>query len=402
MAAMKEEKEEEEEAQVLQSISNFSDSPNGKSRRRRRSGGSSGGSFEFCVLRKPNLLSADQLFSDGVLLPIYRIPTSGETPETNLLGSSGEEEKTRFAPELNPPDSSVEQLSGLVSEPDRPDLSAAEQPELVPESERRDSSAAEQVQLEPETDCPDLSRAERPELEPKSEHPDSYGAEQPDLGSGSGPEISAAAVSSSTTSSKRWRDIFKRAPKGGEIPGEKTSKEKKGGIFAAHAAELVLNINIWPFRRSNSAGNGSGMPPAGAALTPPRVISAPCSPAEFNFKKLPTPRKGRTYTAWPPRRSVSGTSSRSNGVLTKSADKDVGKDRSHGDKGYTTKEGGNKGRGKVSPAAGDGGDWYKARVLTMKASMCPDASGSGGDGGVSGVGRRSNLRTLFANKIYEI
>ncbi|CAH9079528.1 unnamed protein product [Cuscuta europaea] len=245
-------------------------------------GKSSSNSFEFCVLRKSDLLSADQLFSHGVLLPLY-CPASEHT-------------QTR----------------------------------------------AQQLQLEPE---PDHSK-QQPALEFES----------------------AAVVGSSTTASKRWRNIFKRV---GQNTGQKVvSRDKKGGgFFGAHTSERVLNINIWPFRRSNSAGNGACAPAPGTAS--PKVSSAPCSPTDFKLKKVPTPKK-----AWPPRRSTDCRTKSGAGC-----NKDVGYKR----------------WGKVSPAAGDGcgGDWYnKARVLTMKAS---DSPGSGG--GVSGEGKRSNLGTLFSKQI---
>ncbi|CAH9114298.1 unnamed protein product [Cuscuta epithymum] len=284
----------------LQSPANSLTFPDGKSTTRRRSSSSGSNSFEFCVLRKANLLSADELFSDGVLLPLY-CPAS---PDLIALGAEQQQS---------------------VSEPDHPHLSGAEQPALGPDHSV--SSAAKQ----------------QPGLEFES----------------------AAVVGSSSTASKRWRNIFKRVGNGGE-----NTTDKKGGFFGAHASERVLNINIWPFRRSNSAGNGGCAPAPGTAS--PKVSSAPCSPTDFHLKKSPVPRKARSNLAWPPRRSTD----------------------------CRTKSGaGCKGWGKVSPAAGDGcgGDWYnKARVLTMKASDSP-ASGSG----VSGEGRRSNLGTLFSTKLYE-
>nr|GMD91707.1 uncharacterized protein LOC109169746 [Ipomoea batatas] len=211
--------------------------------------------------------------------------------------------------------------------------------------------------------------------------------EQPQLGAESGPEISAAPVASSSaaaaaetaafSSSKRWRDIFKRSDK----KGEKVNKDKKGGggIFGgsngANAAERVLNINIWPFRRTKSAGNGGARPVASGLSSPKTSSSAPCSgtnsPGDFKPKKSPS----RSSLVWPARRSVG---SRSYGFPTKPADKSPRKDRSFVERSFRKE--GNKGWRKVSPA----GDWHKARILTMSTDASPAAANAAG--GVSGEG----------------
>lgn len=226
------------------------------------------------------------------------------------------------------------------------------------------------------------------------------------MGAESGPEISAAAVASSSaaaaetaafSSSKRWRDIFKRSDK----KGEKVNKDKKGGggIFGGSnggsAAERVLNINIWPFRRTKSAGNGAARPVGSGLSSPKTSSSAPCSgtnsPGDFKPKKSPS----RSSLVWPARRSVG---SRSYGFPTKSADKSPRKDRSFVERSFRKE--GNKGWRKVSPAAADGGggDWHKARILTMSSDASPAAAAAGG---VSGEGPvRVNLRHLFTKKVY--
>ncbi|XP_031125029.1 uncharacterized protein LOC116027491 isoform X2 [Ipomoea triloba] len=333
-----------EEAKLEAPPQTLSPSSNGRTRRRRRrSSGSS--SFEFCVLRKPNLLSADQLFSDGVLLPLHLLhcPSSAD--------------------------------------------------DHSPEPKRPDSSPVVELKQPNQPDSPRIKRVE-----------------QPQLGAESGPEISAAPVASSSaaaaaetaafSSSKRWRDIFKRSDK----KGEKVNKDKKGGggIFGGSnggsAAERVLNINIWPFRRTKSAGNG-GARPVGSGLSSPKASSAPCSgtnsPGDFKPKKSPS----RSSLVWPARRSVG---SRSYGIPTKPADKSPRKDRSFVERSFRKE--GNKGWRKVSPAAADGGggDWHNARILTMNASMSTDASTADATaGGISGEGPvRVNLRHLFTKKVY--
>ncbi|XP_031125019.1 uncharacterized protein LOC116027491 isoform X1 [Ipomoea triloba] len=334
-----------EEAKLEAPPQTLSPSSNGRTRRRRRrSSGSS--SFEFCVLRKPNLLSADQLFSDGVLLPLHLLhcPSSAD--------------------------------------------------DHSPEPKRPDSSPVVELKQPNQPDSPRQIKR----------------VEQPQLGAESGPEISAAPVASSSaaaaaetaafSSSKRWRDIFKRSDK----KGEKVNKDKKGGggIFGGSnggsAAERVLNINIWPFRRTKSAGNG-GARPVGSGLSSPKASSAPCSgtnsPGDFKPKKSPS----RSSLVWPARRSVG---SRSYGIPTKPADKSPRKDRSFVERSFRKE--GNKGWRKVSPAAADGGggDWHNARILTMNASMSTDASTADATaGGISGEGPvRVNLRHLFTKKVY--
>lgn len=76
-----------------------------------------------------------------------------------------------------------------------------------------------------------------------------------------GPSSSSSAVAAAASSSKRWRDIF-RAP---------ASEKKAGGGLSE------LNINLWPFSRSRSAGNGGAVGKDGPAGAARRVSSAPCS-----------------------------------------------------------------------------------------------------------------------------
>ncbi|KAG1331444.1 translation initiation factor IF-2-like [Cocos nucifera] len=156
---------------------------------KRRSSDSSSPEFEFWVVGNPShpqqeLLTADELFVDGVLLPLHL-------------------------------------LSVVHSEP------------------------------EP-----------RPEPEPEPEP-----AETP-------PEPSQASISSSPSSgSKRWKDIFKVGEKKGEEKEGQRRERRSGGGGAAE-----LNINIWPFSRSRSAGNGASAGRRRAsAMAGRKASSAPCS-----------------------------------------------------------------------------------------------------------------------------
>ncbi|KAI3456505.1 hypothetical protein Pfo_013168 [Paulownia fortunei] len=327
---------------------------------RRRSGDSNSPEFEFWMIRnpsfpQPNLLSADELFSDGVLLPLHLLHLSNETP--------------------------------------------------TPPPQDPEASGLGQVQ-EPESNTTELA------------------------------ELSAT---STLTSSKRWRDIFKKNDKKSSEAStiintddhstkekdnsvkEKKREKKNGGAGGGGASNGVtaaeLNINIWPFSRSRSAGNGGTRPRSAAATR--KVSSAPCSRSnsagESKSRKWPSSpgragvHLGRSSPVWQVRRSGGG--GRSSEAVVKSAEKGIKKD-------------GNVGRRKL-PVAGSGGGGSKAKVLNLNVPMCigyrhhlscrsdeisaggvtAEAAGGGRNGGgVSGEGVRGsnlfNIRSLFTKKVY--
>ncbi|KAJ8545079.1 hypothetical protein K7X08_017662 [Anisodus acutangulus] len=332
--------------------------------RRRSSDSTHSPEFEFWMVRnpsfpQPNQLSADELFSHGVLLPL------------DLL---------QCPPAADP------------SDPNEPFSSKTE---------------------------PEPSGSGRPESE-------------------SGPDPSTAIVNSSgergsLTSSKRWKDIFKKTEK--KDCNEENCREKKkekekrkekkhvGGSNGVSGAEL--NINIWPFSRSRSAGNGGSRPriTGGSGLATRKVSSAPCSRSnsagDSKSRKWPnSPSRGgvhlgRSSPVWQVRRNVGPRS------CTRSFDKVLEK--------VVKKEGGEV-RRKVTSTSANGGP--KARVLNLNVPMCIGyrnqlgcrsdensainiaAAGGcvGGDGGdqngstVTGEGvRGSNLfsiKSLFTKKVY--
>ncbi|KAK7292438.1 hypothetical protein RIF29_08218 [Crotalaria pallida] len=148
---------------------------------------------------QPNILSADELFLDGVLLPLHLLPT------------------TRLTLKPDP-----EQLS--------------------------------------------------PPPPPHQQHP-----EPPTPSSASITASSAAVLSSS----KRWKDIFRKSDKkkNSEEEEEKVDegkKKKKKERKGAGTSSAELNINIWPFSRSRSAGNSGSTRPKVFPSTR-KVNSAPCS-----------------------------------------------------------------------------------------------------------------------------
>ncbi|XP_072981727.1 uncharacterized protein [Typha angustifolia] len=169
---------------------------------KRRSSASSSPDFEFWMVGNPNtfpqspLVTADELFVDGVLLPLHllSLPTATSSAEPDPIP----------------------------------------QPEPEPERER-----------EPERDASALG---------------------------------ASITASVTSSSKRWRDIFKVVgEKKGDEKERRSSKERKAGGGGGGAAEI--NINIWPFARSRSAGDGAAArrPKSSSSAPPRKSCSAPCS-----------------------------------------------------------------------------------------------------------------------------
>lgn len=272
----------------------------------------------------------------------------------------------------------------------------------------------------------------KPEPKPEPSHHEAFPADQDPVPSeGLEPHLSAPEPQSS----KRWRDIFQKtsrkasssAPSGGtrdrEIK-EKKRERKSGG--AATTAEL--NINLWPFSRSRSAGNNAVRRPraastssSAAAAGPRKVSSAPCSRSnsagESRFRKWPgSPARtgihlGRSSPVWQARRGVSGGKS-SDSAAAKGVKKEAFDRRL------------NKIQAPSAPDSGVGG--AKGRVLNLNVQMCigyrhhtncrNDANGAGGTVGVgdgggqiiggsgSGDGGRGsnffNLRGLFAKKVY--
>ncbi|MQL95170.1 hypothetical protein Taro_027836 [Colocasia esculenta] len=200
----------------------------------RRSSASSSPEFEFWMvhnpsLPQPDLLSADELFVDGVILPLrLRHQPASDTPHP------------RFGPEPQP--------------------ERVPQPQTEPQPERE-----AEAEGEPGPQPPVASITAAEPAPPASSSSPSCTAP-----SSSAHLPSSAAPAPST--SKRWKDLFKVA--GGEKRAEDKERRRERKNSAGGGAEL--NINIWPFSRSRSAGN-SGTRPKSAAASGRRVSSAPCS-----------------------------------------------------------------------------------------------------------------------------
>ncbi|XP_073279300.1 uncharacterized protein [Primulina huaijiensis] len=294
--------------------------------------------FEFRMIRnpsfpQPNLLSADELFYDGFLLPLHKINLSN-------------------VPRPPPPRKDIIEASGPGEEP---------------------------------------SNVESAEL----------------------------SASPRLTSSKRWMDIFKKSSrssttasadgngkrKGIDDYSKEKRREKNNAVSASNGfSASELNINLWPFPRSRSAGNEGTRPrPASAAR---KVSSAPCSRSnsagESKSRKWPSsPSRaagvhlGRSSPVWQVRRGGSGggvaVSARSSHAFLKSAQKGIRKD-------------GNDIRRKTQAAGSvSGGPVYiDYRHHLSCRSDDNSAHGGGGGGGISGEGVRGNnlfnIRSLFTKK----
>ncbi|MED6144093.1 hypothetical protein PIB30_012453 [Stylosanthes scabra] len=263
--------------------------------------------FEFWMVRnpscpQPDILSADELFVDGVLLPLHLLSSKTQTHPTH-----------------------TQQTSTSSSQPDPP-------PPPEPSASITDSS-------------PPLS------------------------------------------SSKRWRDIFKKTEKKNSENTTTTSsgtqdndnerdkdkdkdkpkkKDRKGGGSTASPAEL--NINIWPFSRSRSAGNAVTRPKLfpGAPVTR-KTNSAPCSRSnsagESKSRKWPSSpgrpgvHLGRSSPVWQVRRG--GSTSKNTEALFANHEK------------WSKRETSTAGRrSKVSSAPSSGGEGGTARVLNINVPTC--------------------------------
>ncbi|KAE9594722.1 hypothetical protein Lal_00043149 [Lupinus albus] len=292
--------------------------------------------FEFWMLRnpsfpQPNLHSADELFVDGVLLPLQLLSTT------------------------NKPDPETVNLESLVHDP---------KPGPVPE-------------------------------------PDS------------------STVITESSSSKRWKDIFKKSEKNNNVEEKEKEKEKgkkKERRSGSGASSAELNINIWPFSRSRSAGNSGTRPKlfTGAPATR-KVNSAPCSRSNSageskSQKWQSSPSRagvhvGRSSPVWQVRRGgknselqapnaekgskkretitscrrkVAGSGSAKAKVLNLNVPMCIGyrhnlscrsdEDSAVGVSGATTTSGGDSGRG-YGNDGGSGGNMFNIRSLFTKKSI---------------------------------
>ncbi|KAI3878044.1 hypothetical protein MKW92_017937 [Papaver armeniacum] len=374
--------------------------------------------FEFWMVSnpsfpQPNLHSADELFVDGIILPLCLL--------------SHDEQQQQHSSDENP------------------------QRNLNDEEEVNEAPISEQgIKSEPET-----------EIEPSREI-----GTQP----GSGPESSSSSAAASTTvfsTSKRWRDIFKVGEKKSINNNSSNQEESKSGVEKSEKRKdrkststnntsstasgtnnsAELNINIWPFSRSRSAGNNNVNRPK-VPLTR-KVSSAPCSRSnsgsESKSRKWPSsPSRGggihlgRSSPVWQVRRglntttaSATGMNKNSSEVVVKNADIKVSNVKKEGNADNKVKKEGSESsrwsKSRLGGGSGGGGSNGGGVVsgLNLNVQMCMgyrqnsicrsdehrsnllvngasggDQSCSGGAAGSNGGNgvKMFNIRTLFSSK----
>ncbi|GER44915.1 cytochrome b6 [Striga asiatica] len=208
--------------------------------------------FEFFSSFSPtDLLTADQLFSGGVLLPLHHLRLSDNTP-----------------PPAPDPESSG-------SDPSRPD---------------------------PEPEVPSIGSARLTAVAPSTQ---SLSRRWSDIFRRN------EKKSPRTSMDMDVEDLINTKEKDTIVNGFKEKKRERstgGRGSGVTAAELNININIWPFSRSRSAGNGAGRPRPAAAR---KASSAPCSrsnsASESKSRRWPSsPGRGvpvgRSSPVWQARR----------------------------------------------------------------------------------------------------
>ncbi|CAA0826498.1 Unknown protein [Striga hermonthica] len=174
--------------------------------------------FEFfSSFSPPGLLSADQLFSGGVLLPLHHLRLSDNTP-----------------PPAQDPQSSGSDPLRPETEPEVPSIGSARLTAAAPSSTQSLSRRWSDIFRRNEKKSPRAS-------------------------------MDMDADQDLINTKEKDTIVFK------EKKRERSTSGRGNGVTAAE-----LNINIWPFSRSRSAGNGAARPrPAPAPAR--KASSAPCS-----------------------------------------------------------------------------------------------------------------------------
>ncbi|XP_012573355.2 uncharacterized protein [Cicer arietinum] len=118
----------------------------------------------------------------------------------------------------------------------------------------------------------------------------------------------STSITTTTTPSHRWKDIFIKKKKTNNAE-DKLKKKDKRLFRKGVSTSPELNINIWPFSRSSSAGNSVIRPKSVTR----RVNSAPCSRSnsagDSKSRKWPSSpgvHLARSSPIWQGRRGGSG------------------------------------------------------------------------------------------------
>ncbi|CAM8991635.1 unnamed protein product [Rhodiola kirilowii] len=196
-----------------------------------------------------------------------------------------------------------------------------------------------------------------------------------------GPELTAASASEPVTGSRRWKDMFKKASK--EIDDKVESKstkmnkkrERKLSSGGGGTSSAELNINIWPFSRSRSAGTGAARPKVATGSR--KISSAPCSRSNSGGES-----KSRKWPASPGRAGVGVHVGRSSPVWQVRTRPSKAAESRKGKPVKVSKEG---------SSGAYGGDFGR-RGCSRKVS--------GGSIDGTGVVNLFSLRSLFSKKVY--
>jgi hypothetical protein len=225
----------------------------------------------------------------------------------------------------------------------------------------------------------------------------------------SSPAITSDSTTTTTTTtssnSKRWKDIFRKKNNNNAVEEEKVKKKDirvgNGGGGGDVSSSAELNINLWPFFRSRSAGNSTTKPKlfTGAPVSR-KVNSAPCSRSnsagDSKSRKWPSSpgragvHLGRSSPVWQVRRGGCSATKNTESVPIK-ADKS---------KRETTTSRRSR---FASTGGGGGGSSAKEKVLNLNVpAMCIGYSDSEKLScrieENSGNGKLFNLRTFFTKK----
>lgn len=326
---------------------------------RRRSADSNSPEFEFWMLRNPsfplpNLLSADELFSDGFLLPLHLLNLSDDPIPPHTMSSPPEAIGSDQVLENEP--STLIESADLSANPSF--TSSKRWMDIFKKGENKSSRLFNGVNADDSSKDKDIN--------------------------------------SNSKDKKR---------------------EKKNGVGSSKGLSAAeLNINIWPFSRSRSAGNGAARPRSAAAAR--NVSSAPCSRSnssgESKSRKWPSsPNRagvhlGRSNHVCQVRRGGSG---RRSDTSVKNPQKGIGKYGNDGRRrtppAESVGERSNKARVlslNVPMCIG-----YRQHLSCKSdensaVSVATELSGGNVGGDISGDGVRGgnlfNIRSLFSKKVY--
>ncbi|KAI3711165.1 hypothetical protein L2E82_41046 [Cichorium intybus] len=220
--------------------------------------------------------------------------------------------------------------------------------------------------------------------------------------------IHGSDLKTNISTSKRWKDIFKKNPESKE---EKKKKERSGAssISGGGTNTAELNINLWPFSRSRSAGNSGSKPRT--VVGNRKVSSAPCSRSNSTgdkYRKWPSSpgrggvHLGRSSPVWQVKRLGQSRSLHDNLVRATAEKVPRPSKKSATGEGSTNAGENRKVLNLNVPTCigyrqrmGCRSDVIKENDSGRNADVTPGSAG--GEGGASSL---FNLRSLFTKKVF--